>query len=227
MERKIRILKQMGVNAIRTSHNMPAAELMELADSMGMLVVNESFDMWERSKTAYDYSRFFREWAPKDIRSQVRRDRNHPSLMLWSIGNEIYDTHADERGQEITRRLVSYVRAYDPKENAQITIGSNYMPWENARKCADIIKVVGYNYGEKYYAAHHAAYPDWIMYGSETGSLVSSRGIYHFPLSQSVLAEEDEQCSSLGNSSTSWGARSLEDCVIHDRDADYIFGQFL
>lgn len=227
MERKLSILKKMGVNAIRTSHNMPAAEVMELADEMGILVLSEAFDMWERSKTAYDYSRFFREWAERDVRSWVCRDRNHPSLLLWSIGNEIYDTHADERGQEITCRLIGYVRRYDHKGNVPITIGSNYMPWEGAQKCADIVKVAGYNYGEKYYAEHHAGHPDWMIYGSETASVVHSRGVYRFPLSQSVLGDEDEQCSSLGNSSTSWGAKSLEQCILMDRDASFSLGQFL
>lgn len=226
MERKLRILKAMGVNAIRTSHNMQDPEFMELADRMGFLVVDEAFDMWERPKTTYDYGCYFKEWQEKDVRSWVRRDRNHPCVMLWSIGNEIYDTHADEHGQEITRQLMGYVREHDPRENAPITIGSNYMAWENAQKCADIVRFAGYNYGEKYYEEQHRKYPDWIMYGSETASLVQSRGIYHFPLKQSVLAEEDEQCSALGNSTTSWGARSLEKCITGDR-AGYIFGQFL
>lgn len=227
MRRKFRILKEMGVNALRTSHNMPAEEVMELADEMGLLVLSEAFDMWERCKTPYDYGRFFKEWAERDVRSWIRRDRNHPSLFLWSIGNEIYDTHADAHGQEITHRLVDYVRSHDPKGNALITIGSNYMPWEGAQNCADIVKVAGYNYGEKYYAEHHREHPDWIIYGSETASVVQSRGVYRFPLRQSVLADEDEQCSALGNSSTSWGARSVEACIADDRDADFTFGQFL
>lgn len=227
MRRKFSILKEMGVNALRTSHNMPAAEVMELADEMGILVLSEAFDMWERSKTPYDYGRFFKEWAERDVRSWIRRDRNHPSLLLWSIGNEIYDTHADAHGEEITRRLVEDVRIHDPLGNARITIGSNFMPWEGAQNCADIVKVAGYNYGEKYYAAHHREHPDWIIYGSETASVVQSRGVYRFPLSQSVLADEDEQCSALGNSSTSWGARSVEACIADDRDADFTFGQFL
>lgn len=226
MERKLRMLKAMGVNALRTSHNMQDPEFMELADRMGFLVVDEAFDMWERSKTTYDYARFFKKWFQKDVRSWVRRDRNHPCVMLWSIGNEIYDTHADEHGQEITRQLMAEVREHDPEGNAPITIGSNYMAWENAQKCADIVKFAGYNYGEKYYEEQHREHPDWILYGSETASLVQSRGIYHFPLKQPLLAEEDEQCSALGNSATSWGARSLEKCIAGDR-AGYIFGQFL
>ncbi|MET3938243.1 beta-galactosidase [Paenibacillus sp. PvP094] len=227
LRRRFNLLREMGVNAIRTAHNMPAKEFMELADEMGMLVVSEAFDMWERSKTPYDYARFFPEWAHTDVKSWVKRDRNHPSLVMWSIGNEIYDTHADERGQEVTRMLMEYVLEFDPKGNAGVTIGSNYMPWENAQKCADIVKLAGYNYAEKYYDKHHEEHPDWIIYGSETSSVVQSRGIYHFPFEQSILADDDEQCSALGNSTTSWGAKSAEYCILAERDRPYSLGQFL
>lgn len=227
MRRKFEVLRGMGVNALRTSHNMPAVEVMELADEMGFLVVSEGFDMWERTKTEYDYGRFFKEWAGIDVRSWVRRDRNHPSLIMWSIGNEIYDTHADAWAPDITRRLQGYVREHDYKENAPVTIGSNYMPWEGAQKCTDILKMAGYNYGEKCYEEHHKAHPDWIIYGSETASVVQSRGVYRFPLSQTMLADEDEQCSALGNCCTSWGAKNIEACIIDDRDATFSCGQFL
>ncbi|MCM3204132.1 glycoside hydrolase family 2 TIM barrel-domain containing protein [Paenibacillus illinoisensis] len=227
LRRRFNLLREMGVNAIRTAHNMPAKEFMELADEMGMLIVSEAFDMWERSKTPYDYARFFPEWAHTDVKSWVKRDRNHPSLVMWSIGNEIYDTHADERGQEVTRMLMEYVLEFDPKGNAGVTIGSNYMPWENAQKCADIVKLAGYNYAEKYYDKHHEEHPDWIIYGSETSSVVQSRGIYHFPFEQSILADDDEQCSALGNSTTSWGAKSAEYCILAERDRPYSLGQFL
>lgn len=227
MERKLEILKQMGVNALRLTHNMFAPDVMELADSMGFLVISEAFDMWERPKNKYDYGRFFPEWYKKDVASWVRRDRNHPSLILWSIGNEIYDTHVDERGQEFTKMLMKEVRIHDPRENGRITIGSNYMPWENAQKCADLVKVAGYNYAEKYYDQHHREHPDWIIYGSETSSTVQSRGVYRFPYSQSVLSDVDSQCSALGNSTTSWGARSSEACVVAERDHEFSCGQFL
>lgn len=227
LKRQINILKEMGVNAIRTSHNMPASELMELADEMGILICSEAFDIWELSKTKYDYARFFKEWVERDISSWIRRDRNCPSVILWSIGNEIYDTHADERGQEITKMLLGFVKRHDYKNHAPVTIGSNYMAWGNAQKCADILKLAGYNYGEKLYGEHHEKYPGWIIYGSETSSTVQSRGIYHFPLSQPVLADDDEQCSSLGNCSTSWGAKNTEYCIIADRDAKFSAGQFI
>lgn len=227
LRRQFRILKEMGVNAIRFSHNMAAEEAMEMADEMGFLVDSEAFDMWESSKTTYDYARFFPEWYKKDVASWVRRDRNHPCVVMWSIGNEIHDTHAGEKGREWTRLLQAETLKHDPKGNARPTIGSNYMPWENAQKCADIVKLEGYNYGEKYYDKHHEAHPDWIIYGSETSSVVQSRGIYHFPYRQSVLADDDEQCSSLGNSTTSWGAKNPEFCIITERDHGFSCGQFL
>lgn len=227
LKRQLLLLKEMGVNAIRTAHNMCAVELIELADEMGILICNEAFDMWERSKTEYDYARFFNDWVDKDVASWVRRDRNHPCVILWSIGNEIYDTHAGERGLEVMRLLMKLVVEHDPKGNARVTFGSNYMPWENTQKCADIIKLVGYNYAEKYYEEHHRLHRDWMIYGSETGSVVQSRGIYHFPLSQEILSDDDEQCSSLGNSVTSWGARSIEKCITDDRDTVFSAGMFV
>lgn len=227
LHRRMVLLKEMGVNAIRTAHNMPAPELMDLADEMGFLVVSEAFDMWERPKTPYDYARFFKDWMPQDVKSWITRDRNHPSLIMWSIGNEIYDTHADERGQELTLMLMQEVEKHDYKGNGKVTIGSNFMPWENARKCADLVKLAGYNYGEKYYDQHHEEHPDWVIYGSETASVVQSRGIYHFPFTKSILADDDEQCSSLGNSTTSWGAKSPEFCILTERDKKYSMGQFI
>ncbi|MDE7326508.1 MAG: DUF4982 domain-containing protein [Lachnospiraceae bacterium] len=227
LRRQVTLLKEMGVNAIRTSHNMPATELMELADEMGLLIDSEAFDMWERPKTTYDYARFFKDWSRRDVASWIRRDRNHVSVIMWSIGNEIYDTHADAHGEEITRYLCDYVRENDPKHNAPITIGSNYMPWAGGQACADIVKYAGYNYSERYYDEHHKKYPDWIIYGSETASVVQSRGIYHFPYAKSILTDDDEQCSSLGNSSTSWGAKNTLACITDDRDTPYSAGQFI
>ncbi|MCM1054677.1 MAG: DUF4982 domain-containing protein [Bacteroides sp.] len=227
LRRRLVQLREMGINSIRTSHNMPSVELMEAADEMGFLVLSEGFDMWERSKTEFDYGRFFKEWAAVDAAAWVRRDRNHPSIIGWSIGNEIYDVHADERGQEINAMLAYNVRLHDPRRNGYITSGSNYLQWENAQKCTDLFKLAGYNYGERLYKEHHEKHPDWMIYGSETASVVQSRGVYHFPLSRLVLADDDEQCSSLGNSTTGWAAPNTEGCIIPDRDAEYCAGQFI
>lgn len=227
LRRQFELLLEMGMNAIRTAHNVPAESFMELADEMGILVCSEIFDMWKNPKTTYDYARFFDAWAERDMAAWIRRDRNSPSIIMWSIGNEISDTHIDERGVETTKMLANLVKLHDPKGHAPATIGSNFMPWENARKCADVLKLAGYNYAEKYYHEHHLMYPDWMIYGSETASTVQSRGIYKFPLKQSVLADDDEQCSSLGNSSTSWGAKNTEACIIAGRDAPFSLGQFI
>jgi beta-galactosidase len=227
LKRRLILLKELGVNAIRVAHNMPAPDFMDLTDELGFLVISEAFDMWALPKTKFDYARFFSHWYKKDVKSWVERDRNHPSLMLWSIGNEIYDTHVNDKGSIITQQLMEQVWLYDPYHNAQVTLCSNYMPWEHAQKCADIVKIVGYNYGEKYYRQHHDQHPDWVIYGSETSSIVQSRGIYHFPLEASILADDDEQCSSLGNSSTSWGARSYEQCIITEQTTPFSLGQFL
>ena len=226
--RKYKLLKEMGVNAIRFAHNMPAPECLELCDEMGFLAMDEAFDMWERPKTEYDYARFFGDWVERDMESFVRRDRNHVSLLFWSVGNEIHDTHADaERGKEITRMLYDLVVKYDPLRNAPITFGSNYLPWDNTQPSANLLDAVGYNYSEKYYVNHHGKYPERIIYGSETASIVYSRGIYHFPLSANILAEDDEQCSALGKSATSWGAKSFEALLCEDRDMEFSLGQFL
>lgn len=227
MKRRLFQLKAMGVNAIRLTHNMYDPQTIELLDELGFMAISEGFDMWERSKTEFDYARFFPKWHERDVESWVKRDRNHPSVIMWSIGNEIYDTHADERGAEVTRELKELVEKFDYMGNAHPTFGSNYMPWENAQKCADILKVVGYNYAEKFYEKHHIEHPDWVIYGSETYSIVQSRGIYHFPLSEGILADDDLQCSSLGNSQTSWGAESIESCICMDRDMSFSMGQFI
>jgi beta-galactosidase len=228
MRRKLETLRTMGVNAIRTSHNMPAVDLLDLCDELGFLVMDESFDCWEWNKTEFDYGRFFKEWHATDVRSWVRRDRNHACLLMWSIGNEIYDTHAPgTRGQEVTLDLQTLVRSHDYRNIAVVGLGSNYMPWEGAQKCADILKFAGYNYAEKLYDEHHTEHPDWYIFGSETSSTVQSRGIYHFPQRQATLSEVDEQCSSLGNSTTSWGAVNTESCIIAERDHEFSLGQFL
>ncbi|MCR5331538.1 MAG: hypothetical protein K6E62_10205, partial [Lachnospiraceae bacterium] len=125
LRRKIMILKEMGVNAIRTSHNMPAKALVELADEMGMLIDSEAFDMWRRPKTEFDYARFFNEDYVRDVASWVRRDRSNPSVIMWSTGNEIYDCHADESAQDLTRDLKRNVEMHDYRRNGVASFASN------------------------------------------------------------------------------------------------------
>lgn len=225
--RQILSMKRMGVNAIRLAHNVFAPDFLRLCDENGMLVFNEIFDCWKIPKTEFDYARFFDEWYDKDIKSWVCRDRNHPCVIFWSAGNEIYDTHVSKEGRVTLNLIADEIRKYDYCEHAMVTLASNYMAWDNTQLAVDDIKIVGYNYGENLYKDHHAKHPHWYILGSETASCVQSRGIYHFPLSVSLLADKDEQCSSLGNSTTSWGAPNLDFCIATERDCEFSMGQFL
>ncbi|MCL2634217.1 MAG: DUF4982 domain-containing protein [Oscillospiraceae bacterium] len=243
--RQLGIMKEMGVNAIRISHNPPAPEFLQLCDEMGLLVIDEFTDMWENYKTDRDYARFFPKWYKKDVASWIRRDRNHPCVVMWSIGNEISDTHHSSRGLEVAKMLYSEVQKHDPYFNAAVTIGSNYNEWEHAQSVADFLKIAGYNYSEKLYDEHYEKYPDWIIYGSETVSCVRSRGIYHMPIEQldivykkddSVMAgqfinkprftHEDKQCSDYGNCYPNY-AKTNEEAWVCDRDRGWCGGQFI
>ncbi len=226
LRRQFSKLKEMGVNAVRCSHNPPPRAWMELCDEMGLLVDSEAFDMWEKPKTQFDYGNYFNEWNERDVESWVRAGRNHPSLIMWSIGNEIYDTHMGN-GLEITKRLYAAVVRNDPERNAPITIASNYMMTDGAQNCAQNIDVVGYNYLERLYDEHHKKYPHWKIYGSETGSTVQSRGIYHFPDSLKLVTFSDGQCSTLGNCTTPWGCANTQTVIANDRDCPFSAGQFI
>ncbi|MCR5166980.1 MAG: DUF4982 domain-containing protein [Oscillospiraceae bacterium] len=227
MRRRLLKMKDMGVNAIRTSHNMPACDMMRLADELGFLIDSEIYDVWSRPKTEFDSARWFDECCEEDVRSWVIRDRNHPSVIMWSIGNEIYDTHGGEYGMQETRRLVRAVRTHDPRRNALVTFGSNYIPWENTQKCADELDAVGCNYTEHIYRDLHEKHPKWCIYGSETAARGQSRGIYHFPLSHTCRTYEDLQLSSLENSRSGQGDRTPQQPIIWDRDCGFSAGQFI
>ncbi len=226
LRRQFTKLKEMGVNAVRCSHNPPPQAWLDLCDEMGLLVDDEIFDMWEKPKTQFDYGNYFNDWCERDVANWVRRDRNHPSLIMWSIGNEIYDTHMGN-GFEITKHLYAAVEKHDPNKNAEITIASNYMMTEGAQKCASLLDTVGYNYLERLYDEHHKKYPVWKIYGSETGSTVQSRGIYHFPDSLKLVTFSDGQCSTLGNCTTPWGCANTQTVIANDRDCPFSAGQFI
>lgn len=179
IERQLEILKRAGVNAIRTSHNPPAPELLEAADRMGFLVMDEAFDMWRIPKVPNGYSKYYDEWSERDLRDMVRRDRNHPSIILWSIGNEIPEQQSPDGWRE-ARRLTGLFHEEDPTRPTT----SAFNNWDDAirNKLADEVDVPGFNYKPNFYQRIHNEHPKWVIYGSETASCVSSRGTYHLPI---------------------------------------------
>ncbi|HJT72348.1 MAG TPA: beta-galactosidase GalB, partial [Terriglobales bacterium] len=179
IERQIEILKAAGVNAIRTSHNPPAPELLDLSDRMGIVVMDEAFDMWRIPKVPNGYSKYFDEWSERDLRDLARRDRNHPSIIMWSIGNEIPEQNSPD-GWKIGKQLTQYFHEEDPTRPTTSAMNQ----WEAAIRnhFADEVDVKGFNYAPTHYEQIRNDHPDWVVYGSETESCVSSRGEYHLPL---------------------------------------------
>ena len=179
IERQLQTMKAMGANAIRPSHNPPAPELLDVADRLGLLVMDEAFDEWKQTKVQNGYGKYFDEWGERDLRDMIRRDRNHPSIVLWSIGNEVLE-QADPAGREVARRLSAIVREEDPTRPT--TAGFNQI--DNAIKhgLVNEVDVVGFNYGAPRYKQIVKKHPEWIVLGTETASTASSRGTYHLPI---------------------------------------------
>ena len=179
LERQLEIMKEMGVNAIRTSHNPPAPELLDLADKVGFVVMDEAFDAWAKAKKENDYHLVFDDWHEKDWRSQLRRDRNHPSVFLWSTGNEISEQRSPE-GHKISEALRQIAHEEDPTR--QSSAGANHLQsgYNGFQKTVDVF---GYNYKPKEYVKFRQENPNIPLFASETASTISSRGEYFFPVS--------------------------------------------
>jgi beta-galactosidase len=178
-ERQIEIMKRMGANAIRTSHNPPSPELLDAADRLGMLVLDEAFDEWRTTKVKNGHGTYFDEWGEGDLADMIRRDRNHPSVIMWSIGNEVPDQGTPD-GVNIARRLTAVCHREDPTR--PVTSGFNQIDDAIKNGLTDAVDVVGFNYGARRYEAIIKAHPHWIVLATETSSAVSSRGVYHLPI---------------------------------------------
>ncbi|MBS1855263.1 MAG: glycoside hydrolase family 2 protein [Acidobacteria bacterium] len=180
LERQLEILKSMGVNAIRTSHNPPAPELLELADRMGMVVMDEAFDMWAIPKVPNGLSKHWKEWSETDLREFVRRDRNHPSVVMWSIGNEIPEQGRPD-GAKTAQRLTDICHEEDPTRPTTSAFNSPDAAIRNHLDKA--VDIPGLNYKPLLYARFLREHPEWkALVGTETASTVSSRGVYHLPI---------------------------------------------
>lgn len=178
-ERELQILKAAGVNAVRTSHNPPSPELLELCDRMGLVVMDEVFDMWRIPKVPNGYSKYYNEWSERDLRDMARRDRNHPSIILWSIGNEIPEQDEPDGWKE-AKRLSDFFHEEDPTRPTTSAMND----WDAAIRnhFADQLDVKGFNYQAMHYGQIMREHPSWVIFGSETESCVSSRGVYDLPL---------------------------------------------
>ncbi|MFI3249223.1 MAG: glycoside hydrolase family 2 TIM barrel-domain containing protein, partial [Rikenellaceae bacterium] len=221
-ERKLQIMKEMGANAIRTSHNPPAPEFMDLCDRLGLYVLVESFDMWRVQKTPQDYSQHFDQWAAEDMASIVKIHRNHPSAIMWSIGNEILDQRLED-GWKTAKMLHEVCHKYDPSRPT--TVGFHNYPQPYIYNMVQQVDIVGVNYKPYDYKDIRAAYPQLTLYASETSSGVSSRGVYFQPAGLSV-ANETLQVSSYDYG----GARVPRpmDLEMWAQDENsYVMGQFI
>jgi beta-galactosidase len=185
-ERQLQIMKAMGVNAVRTSHNPPSPELLDAADRLGLLVMDEAFDMWGHVKVKNGHGKYFAEWGEKDLRDMLRRDRNHPSIIMWSIGNEILE-QSDPEGWKVAKRLTEICHEED--RTRPVTAGFNQA--DNAIKngLAAQVDIPGFNYQARNYERFLKEHPDWTIVATETSSAVSSRGVYHLPIDKYVKHE--------------------------------------
>lgn len=224
LERQLQMMKEMGCNAIRTSHNPPTPELLDLCDQMGLLVQVEAFDEWKVGKNKNGYNKYFDEWAERDLVAMIRRDRNHPSVIMWSIGNEIRE-QKEKKGAETARFLTQICHREDPTR--PVTAGFNSHTSAIKNGLADEIDLVGFNYKPKDYKKKHEEFPDYIIYGSETASTVSSRGVYKFPVKEiRDVYYHDYHVSSYDLEYPAWASTPDTEFEQQD-DCDFIMGEFV
>ena len=236
--RQIKTMKEMGCDAIRTSHNMPSQMQMDVCDSLGMMVMAESFDMWLYPKCKNGYARFFDEWAEKDLTNLILANRNHPSIVMWSIGNEIPEQGSPE-GRLISIRLQGLCNHLDPTR--PVTQGMDHAEKSLDGGFAQVMNVPGFNYRVHKYQQNIERLPQGFLLGSETASTVSSRGVYKFPVEVTdnsqyaswspnyipgAIDKADGQCSSYDVEYCSWSNLPDDDWVWQD-DKPWVIGEFV
>ena len=236
--RQIKMMKEMGCDAIRTSHNMPSQMQMDICDSLGMMVMAESFDMWRFPKCKNGYSRFFDDWADKDITNLVLANRNHPSIVMWSIGNEIPE-QSNAEGRLLSIRLQGLCHSLDPTR--PVTQGLDRVDHALGNGIAQAMDVPGFNYRLPKYAEGIKRLPQGFLLGSETASTVSSRGVYKFPVETTdnsqysswapgydpkAIKNADGQCSGYDVEYCAWSNLPDDDWRWQD-DYDWVIGEFV
>ena len=223
LQRQIELLKEMGCNAIRTSHNPPAPELLDLCDRMGMLVMDEFSDCWKAGKKPNGYNTLYDDWHEKDLRALVRRDRNHPSVILWSIGNEIPE-QSWPAGAVMAAGLSAIVHEEDPTRPTTFACSDTaggYNGYQNG------VDVFGYNYKPWEYAKFHSVHPSIPLFGSETASTISSRGEYFFPVGVNKdSGKSDFQVSSYDLNACPWSTLPDSEFKAQDQNPE-VAGEFV
>jgi beta-galactosidase len=224
LKRQLTILKDMGCNAIRSSHNMPSFEQLELCDEMGFLFLAESFDEWAKPKVKNGYNRFFEEYAEKDVANLVHATRNHPSIVMWSAGNEVPDQWGEE-GVQRAKWLQDIFHREDPTR--PVTVGMDQVKAVMESGFGALLDIPGLNYRVHLYDEAFNKFPQGFILGSETASTVSSRGIYKFPVVQEKMKQYDDfQSSSYDLEACSWSNVPDEDFVLQD-DKPWVIGEFV
>ncbi len=225
LRRQIRIMKEMGCDSIRSSHNMPSIEQLELCDEMGVMFMAESFDEWHKPKIKNGYHRFFDTDAEKDVVNLVRATCNHPCIVMWSSGNEVPDQHAGAEGVKRARWLQNIFHREDPTR--PVTVGMDQVKAVMESGFGAVTDVPGLNYRVHLYEEAFAKFPQGFLLGSETASTISSRGIYKFPVKIDKMSKyPDGQCSSYDLTSCNWSNLPEEDFVLQD-DKDWVIGEFV
>ncbi len=224
LRHQLQLLKDMGCDAIRTSHNMPAPELVDLCDEMGFMMMIEPFDEWDIAKCKNGYHRYFNEWAEKDIVNMVRHFRNHPCVVMWSIGNEV-PTQNDANGYKMVRYLQNICHREDGTR--PVTCGMDQVKTVLKNGFAAQLDVPGFNYRVPLYTQAYGVLPQSVVLGSETCSTVSSRGVYKFPaVLKSDAMYADHQSSSYDLEYCSWSNLPDEDFAMAE-DHEWTMGQFV
>jgi beta-galactosidase len=223
-ERQLVMMKEMGCNAIRTSHNPPSTELLAICDSLGLMVQVEAFDEWKNGKNTNGYGEYFDAWAEKDLSAMIRRDRNHPSVIMWSIGNEIREQGMPE-GKEMAKFLTQICHKLD--STRPVSAGFNNHNGALKNGLADEVDLVGFNYKPEDYEKKHLLFPNLTIYGSETSSTVSSRGVYKFPVKETKKPwHSDYQVSSYDMECPPWATTPDTEFEKQD-DLEFISGEFV